>query len=226
MSVLSAPSRPIEARRLELELLVLAVDRDHCAGIDLASGALIRAWTTELVDPTVRPYDVVAGTLDEGRDRLPDPTQPEAVVLLGAPSPVGRMVGRRAERYLRRVLHPAGQPLLGFHGPAVPFWERRNDHPSVALIDPEGAALVVRRGSRLWCRLKWRDRLVQLPCLDRWVGWALADSGRMWLETEKGDRLVVALTPPVEGHCHKVVAGVLPRPGWAFLGGSRSLERG
>ena len=28
----------------------------------------------------------------------------------------------------------------------------------------------------------------------------------------KGDRLLVALTPPIEGRCHKVVEAVLPRP--------------
>jgi hypothetical protein len=27
-----------------------------------------------------------------------------------------------------------------------------------------------------------------------------------------GERLVVALTPPIDGRCHKVVAAVLPRP--------------
>ncbi|HSS09937.1 MAG TPA: hypothetical protein VLL25_08640, partial [Acidimicrobiales bacterium] len=107
-----------------------------------------------------------------------------------------------------------GRPLLGFHGPAVPFWERSRDHPSVALIEPEGPALVVRRGPSVWCRLRWRGRVVQLPCLDRRVGRALADSGRTWVEMGRTDRLVVALTPPMDGHCHKVVAGVLPRPGW------------
>ena len=196
-----------------LELLVLAVEPDHCAGIDLASGALIRAWTTEPIDPAIGPYNVVSGrTAAEERWRVPDPTQPEAVVLVGAPTVTGRMRGRRAERYLRPVVHPAGQPLLGFHGPAIPFWQRTGDQPSVTLIEPEGAAIVVRQRSRLLCRLKWQGRVLQLPCIDARAGQLLVRTGRTWLETGRTDRLLVALTPPVSGHCHKVVAGVVPRP--------------
>jgi hypothetical protein len=202
-----------------LELLVLAVEPDHCAGIDLASGALIRAWTTEPMDAAIGSYDVVSGgTGADERWRLPDPTQPEAVVVLGAPTVTGRITGRRAERYLRKVVHPAGQPLLGFHGPAIPFWERTGDRPSVALIEPEGAAVVVRQRSGLLCRLKWRGRVVQLPCVDGRAARLLARSGRTWLETGRTDRLLLALTPPLNGHCHKVVAGVVPRPRWSGRG--------
>ena len=202
-----------------LELLVLSVEPDHCAGIDLSSGALIRAWTTETIDPAIWPYDVVtASPVAYDPERLPDPTEPDAVVLLGPPSPVGRMSGRRAERYLRKVVHPAGRPLLGFHGPAIPFWERSRDQPSVALIEPEGPALVVLQRSRLLCRLKWRGRVVQLPCVDGRVGRTLRRTGRTWLETGRNDRLLVALTPPIEGHCHKVVSGVVARPRWSGRG--------
>ncbi|HSS09712.1 MAG TPA: hypothetical protein VLL25_07500, partial [Acidimicrobiales bacterium] len=82
MSTSSPTLAPASADRItKLELFVLAADRDHCAGIDLASGALVRAWTTEPVDPQVGPYDIVTGTVEDGRDRLPDPTEPEAVVL-------------------------------------------------------------------------------------------------------------------------------------------------
>jgi hypothetical protein len=209
MSVVVQPATRLD----QLELLVLAIEPDHCAGIDLASGALIRTWTTEPVDAAIGPYDVVTGGLaaDE-RWRLPDPTQPEAVVLVGTPAVTGRITGRRAERYLRKVVHPAGQPLLGFHGPAIPFWERTGEQPSVALIEPEGAALVVRQRSRLVCRLKWRGHVVELPCVDGHAARTLARSGRPWLETGRADRLLLALTPPVNGLCHKVVAGIVPRP--------------
>ncbi len=218
MSAMPAASQ-LETGLDLLELLVLAVEPDHCAGIDLASGALIRVWTTDPIDPAIGPYDVVSGSAAAGeRWRLPDPTQPEAVVLVGAPTVTGRMGGRRAERYLRKVLHPAGQPLLGFHGPAIPFWQRTGDHPSVALIEPEGGAMVVRQRSRLLCRLKWRGHVLQLPCVDARAGRLLASTGRTWLETGRTDRLLLALTPPVAGHCHKVVAGVVPRPRWSGRG--------
>jgi hypothetical protein len=196
----------------ELELLVLAVDRDSCAGVDLDSGALVRAWSPQPIDPDIETYDVVAVTLDEDPDQVPDPTEPEAVGLTGAPEAIGRLTGRPAERYLRRLVHPRGQPLLGIQGPAVPFWERTADHPSIAVVEPEGQALMTRRGNRLACAFGWRGVRVEMPFTDRRVAAFLTSSGRMTAGSGKGDRLVVALTPPVGGHCHKVVAGLLPRP--------------
>src|SRR5580658_2847574 len=77
-----------------LELLVLACDGFQCAGIDLASGALVRAWSPAPMEIEVRPYDVVAAVFDDSFDLLPDPTQPEAVPLMEPPSPIGRITGR------------------------------------------------------------------------------------------------------------------------------------
>jgi hypothetical protein len=213
----AALPRRVDTPGTMLELLVVASDRDSCAGVDLVSGALVRAWSPWPLDPTLRPFDVVSVTLDDDHpDLVPDPYQPEAVVAAGPPSTIGRLTGRRAERYLRRLVHPAGRPLLWIHGPAVPFWERTQDHPSIALVEPEGRALITRRagvGSGwLTCRFGWRGVEVELPLTDRRVAVAMARSGRRAMGSGKGDRLVVALTPPVDGHCHKVVAGILPRP--------------
>ncbi len=197
----------------QLKLLVLAVDVDQCAGVDLASGALVRAWYPEPVDLDMRPYDVVIGTIDDSADLLPDPTEPEAVVIAGPPSYVGRITGRQAERYLRPLVHPPGQPLLGSYGPAVAFWERTPDHPSIALVEPEAPAAVVRdQDGWLSCAFRWRGLKLELPLVDRRVANALAGTGQTIATTGKGDRLVVALTPPIDGHCHKVVAALLPRP--------------
>jgi hypothetical protein len=212
-----APEAETLPRRVDkpgttLKLMALAVDRDHCAGVDLASGALVRAWTREPVDVGLEPYDVVAGTLHEDLDLLPDPNQPEAVVVSGPLEKVGHVRGRRAERYLRELLHPTGQPLLGVHSPTVPFWERTPDHPSVSVVAPETVPIIHRRGRWTSCTFRWRGLPMELPCLDRRVAHAMAQSGRMRLGTRKGDRLVIAFTPPVEGQCHKVVAGLLPRP--------------
>ena len=196
----------------ELHLLVVAVDRDSCAGVDLASGALVRAWSAEPVDPRLRPYDVVSATLAVATPGLIlDPSQPESVAVVGAPSWVGRMTGRRAERYLRAVIHPAGHPLLGSHGDTVPFWERTGAGPSIGVIEPEGRTVVVRQGGSVDCRFGWRGSRMQLPMLDRRVGDALVRSGRNSAGAGRGDRLVVALTPPIASHCRKVVAGLLPR---------------
>ncbi len=62
-----------------LELLVLSADGNHCAGVDLASGTLVRAWMADTSGPRLRPYDVVGVTLADDLDDVPDPHQPEAV---------------------------------------------------------------------------------------------------------------------------------------------------
>ncbi len=209
----AAMPRRLDTPGTELDLLVLAVDLDSCVGVDLASGALVRGWSPAPVDADLRPYDVVAVTLDSGHGRLlPDPCEPEAVVLARPPESVGRLTGRRAERYLRRLVHPPKQPLLSIHGPAVPFWERTADHPSIAVVEPQGRTVMGRQGERLMCRFGWRGVRLELPMTDRWVAAALAATGRRVASAAKGDRLLVALTPPIGGHCHKVVAGLLPRP--------------
>jgi hypothetical protein len=201
--------------------MVLAVDADHLAGVDLASGAMVRAWTptphTRRLAQRGRegglvPYDVVSGTLAAADEQVPDPAEPEAVVLAGPPEPVGRLKGRKAERYLRPLVHPTGQPLLGIHGPTVPFWERRADHPSIALVEPEGLAAVHWRGNRLACRFRWRERAVEMPFLDPWVTEMMQRTGCFRVTSRWGERLVVALTPPIDGHCHKVVTTLLKRP--------------
>jgi hypothetical protein len=194
-----------------LELLVVAVDGEQCAGVDLASGTLVRAWSPAPVDRGLRPYDVVEATLTRDFDRLPDPSEPEGVVLDAPPERIGRLKGRRAERLLRPLLHPRNEPLLGFHAPAVAFWERRADRPSITLVDPEGPVVLERGDGYLGCRLYWRGRLHELPCLDRRMAAAMDRAGRRQAQLRRGDRLVIALTPPIDGHCHKVVESILPR---------------
>jgi hypothetical protein len=196
----------------ELELLILSVDRDHVAAVDLASGALVRAWSSEPVDRRLRPYDVVAGTIDADADRVPDPSEPEAIALAGPLEWIGRLAGRRVQRYLRPLVHPSDQPLLGAHAPAVAFWERNANHPSIAVVEPEGTAVVARRGRRLDCWFGWKGVTMQMPFVDSRISRGMDRTGRLRLATGPGERLLVALTPPIDGHCHKVVAGLLPRP--------------
>jgi hypothetical protein len=195
-----------------LELLVLAADGNHCAGVDLASGALVRAWSPEEVPRRLRPYSVVTVTLDEDLDEVPDPQEPEALRLSGPPTPVRRLRGRKVERMLRQLLHPKGQPLLGVPSSVVPFWERRRDHPSIAVVAPEGSISLWRDKPYLACRFAWLGHERELPCLDRFMAALMDRSGRSRMLAQKGDRLLVALTPPIDGRCHKVVEALLPRP--------------
>ena len=195
-----------------LELLVLATDHRYCAGVDLASGALVRAWSLRPAERAVHLYDTVRVTLDGSIDGLPDPAQPEALSLAGPPERTGRLSGRRVERLLRPLLHPQNQPLLGIHAPAVRFWERCNDHPSIGLVEPEGPLILERSGDYLACHFGWRGTMIEMPCIDRRRAALMDRAGRARMTGERGDRLVVALHPPIDGHCHKVVEAILPRP--------------
>jgi hypothetical protein len=176
-----------------LNLLVVAADGRQCAGVDMDSGALVRAWSPEPGDG-VHAYDVVD------------------VMLVGPPRPVSRMSGRRCERLLRPLLHPRGQPLLGLAAPVIQFWERRPDHPSIALVEPEGPISLWRDGPYLACRFGWLGHERELPCLDRRLAAQMDRAGQATMLAGKDDRLVISLTPPIEGRCHKVVEAVLPKP--------------
>ncbi len=133
-----------------LELMVVATGERHCAGIDLASGALVRGWSPIEVDQRLRPYDVVQVTVADNPDLLPDPAEPDAIVIAGPPRLSGHMSGGAARRLIRPLLHPENVPLLGFQGPTVPFWERRPDHPSVAVAQP---TTPLGRHRRSWSRV-------------------------------------------------------------------------
>jgi hypothetical protein len=195
-----------------LELLVLAAGDHQCAGVDLTSGTLVRGWSTEPTNEPIRAYDVVEVTLGGNPDAVPDPSEPEALGLSGPPHRIFRMKGRRAERLIRPLLHPTGQPLLGISASAVPFWERRPDHPSIAVVEPKGPITLWRQGRYLSCHFHWQGHERELPCLDRLVAARMDRVGQTRLAASKGSRLVVALTPPIDGRCHKVVEAVLARP--------------
>lgn len=182
----------------DVQLLVLAAGRQWCAAIDLSSGGLVSAeWATPAAAPLHRLTIVSARpAADSGlREADGDPMRPEAMALAGPPRTVGRMGRRRAERWLRPLLHPAGEPLLGFAGPAVPYWTLTGDRASVAVVEPRDRPVL----SGGECRFRWRNTTNVLPVLPT----ALADC------PPRPRRLLVALSPPRAGHCYKVIAGLL-----------------
>lgn len=194
-----------------LRLMVVSTADRHCAGIDIASGALVRAWSERPVDPQLQPYDLVAVTVASDPDGIPDPAEPEAVVIAGCPALVGRVVGRRADRLMRPLLHPERAPLLGFHGPTVAFWERRPDQPSVAPAEPKGPLMATFEDGAMWCHFLWDGRPQVLACTDPRLAATLHRLGKDATSLRPGTRLVVALQPPVDGQCHKVVEALVPR---------------
>lgn len=177
--------------------MVLSVSTLGLAAVDLASGAVVRTDHELLSGLALRPYDVISARLAEGAEPL-DPTQPEAVSLDGAPRPVRRLTPRRAERWLRPLLHPEWAHLLGFAGPAIPFWQLDGTRPSIGVVPARGTISTDDDGQPR-CSFLWRTLLHDLP---------VAVAPGTHLPAEAG-RVVVALTPPVGGHCYKVVAGLI-----------------
>lgn len=197
-----------------LRMIVLVAEEDGCVAVDLDSGALVRAG-----HPAGRPLSALSLASAPVADSLtPDQSRPESVRLAAAPRPLGRMSLRRAERWLRPLLHPASAPLLGFVGRTVPYWTLAGDRPSVTLVEPTAGPEITRSPAGCNCHFVWSGARHDLPLAHSRLSQVL--SGSSWdnltashLERVLGyrpARLVVALTPPFEGYCYKVVAGFLP----------------
>lgn len=178
---------------VEAQLLVLAGGQRWCAAIHLETGALVSArWDqpAEALEPLVVARARLA---DDQADA--DPVRPEEVALADPPRPVGRASRRRADKLLRPVLHPSSEHLLGFAGPAAPYWTLTGARPSVAVVSPHRPPVVL-GGS---CRFHWRNVAHSLPLLPQ----ALAT------RPPRPRQLVVTLSAPRQGLCYKVVAALL-----------------
>ena len=95
-------------------------------------------------------------------------------------------------------------------------WTLEGDRPSVALLEPEKLGVAVNGDGSYGCRFLWQEGYHDLPLLDwRLLGRLTLDRcGARQLHQALGhpaDRLVVALTPPMQGYCYKAVVGVLPK---------------
>ncbi len=194
-AVAALPGRP-RTPGTDVRILVLAADTHGVMGVDLGSGAAVRAHHPEPAMVVPNQFDLVVAPL-AATDDPPDPCQPEAVELAGPPEQFGHLEGRRAERWLRPLLHPHGVPLLGFAGPAVPFWQLDGGRPSMALVPAR--PMVVRTQAGLRCRFVWRN-LVHDLAMEGPGGAGRAADAR---------RLLVTLTQPRAGHCYKVVSALL-----------------
>ena len=226
MGALVAVASTVRTRTAEpgatVTLLILASGRHGGIGVDLDSGALVRARYRRPLTAPVRPFDVSTSIVSDGQDE-PDPTRPEALVLEGPLERAGRMSGRSARRILRQLVQPPGKHLLGVPGPAVPFWTMTAaTRPSVVLVQPEKGPTValVPGDATPHCRFRWGGHDLDLPLQDRRLETWMTRAGQIRLvgpglaQAIGGPPayLVVALTPPCGGHCYKVIAGSLPRP--------------
>lgn len=200
----------------ELRMLVLAADGRGCVGVDLESGAFVRA-SHPAASTIFAPFDVVSAEI-AGAVEPPDAARPEALELTAAPEPVGSIPVRRAERLLAPLHHPHRLPLLGFASDAVPYWTLTGDSPSLALIELRTDPRVRWSEYGPECTFVWQDHLHELPLTDERLLSAI-ERHRL-IRPTRGEvqrllgyrprRLLVMLTPPVEGYCHKTVAALLP----------------
>jgi len=201
----------------ELRMLVLATQPDGCVGIDLDSGAFVRAiYPTDGGEP-LEAFDVTSAPIGARLDP-PDTVRPEAVALASAPERIGTLTVRRAERYLQVLRHPAHGPLLGFAGVTVPYWTIEGDRPSLAIVEATDGPLVLAGPGGYECRFGWNGAVHQLPLGDRRLSEELFRLRRRRSSPReltrilgyRPGRLLVVVAGPTDGHCTKQVAALLP----------------
>jgi hypothetical protein len=200
-------------------MLVLAADPSGCVGVDLDSGAFVRASYTPAAVRPPELFDIVTGRIGDASQPL-DVSRPESLRLEAPPVVDGQMSPRKAARWLDPLVHPRRGPVLGFSGRAVPYWTLAGDRPSLTLLDVASAPHVRLAEGGYECRFTWQTARHQYPLGDRRlatqleaVGWPRYSGRELHrLLGWKVRRLLVVLTPPHEGYCYKVVAALLPAP--------------
>jgi len=201
----------------ELRMLVLAPRPSGCVGVDLDSGAFVRAAFPAPADEPFAPLDLVAGEIGDPIDP-PDPSQPEAVQLSGVPQRVGRAGLRRIGRWLTPLHHPAQGALLGFAGSRIPYWTLVGDRPSLALVVPSAAAEVRLGPNGYECMFGWQGATHRYPLVDPFVVATLRRLERRHMGAHdmtrvlgyRPGRILVVLSEPHDGYCWKEVAALLP----------------
>lgn len=198
-------------------MLVLASEPDGCVGVDLDSGAFVRAIFPAPAAEALDPFDVTTAPIGEPLDP-PDAVRPEAVALAAPPKRVGALSPRRAERYLQALRHPPQGPLLGFQGVSVPYWTLVGDRPSLALLEPSDGPLLMATEAGFDCRFAWQGNVHQLPLGDSRLSAELVRLRRRRFSPRdlgrhlgyRPGRLLLVVAGPTEGHCTKQVAAFLP----------------
>jgi hypothetical protein len=204
-----------DVAQAQLELLVLTSGRRTSVGVDLTTGALLR--THQPVGEQLQRFDIARGDVSQWQTDRPD--QPEGIDLSTPLTVIGQMFPRRVERFLRPLLHPTGQPILGAQGPSVPCWTLDGNRPTVAVVAPQSEVSVTVNEKGVHAHFVWNNHWMQAPLEDPAVlarlDW-LPDSplsGRRLAEAIgfRPGKLVMVFSRPKQGHCYRVVAGLLPK---------------
>ena len=192
-------------------MLLLAPGDEEAACIDLDTGALVWAtWDPEssnVVPIRLRPLDVVSART-VAKPAPPDPSRPETLELADPPVAIGQLRGRRAQKLITPLHHPEKDQILGFAGPAVPYWTLAGDHPSMTIVNPHGDVVLSPTEEGLMVRFRFRGVVHEFPCTDPAAIDAVAKRDGHPLRARR--RLLVTLSPPYLGHCYKIVTALLP----------------
>jgi hypothetical protein len=204
---------------------VLAAGAQEWAGVDLASGAFVRARVVDgraAVTGEWAPYDVaVLEIAPDGEP--PDPARPEAVDLAADPEHAGRMRRGGARRLLERLCAPEQrwQPILGTRGPSVAYVDLDGTSPSLVLVAVAAKSLhcSARDTGEVACSFSWGSTTQVLPVLDERVADLAARHGSAGLGASelaqavggKPRYLLVGLGPVRGGHAPKIVLSVLAK---------------
>ncbi len=207
-----------------LSCMVLADGPAEWAGVDLASGALVRARAGGLPDDGGgRLLDVVEVTLGDDREP-PDPCRPEAISVVGSARVLGRLRARQARRMLDELLSERqkseSQPLLGVVGPSAAYGDMDGSSPSLELVRPSKGPELVAAGGSVWCTFTLGGANERLPVLDRraasvanaLAGTVLTRAGTAAMLEFEPQYMLVGFVPPRSTHTPKAVLSMIPRP--------------
>ncbi len=219
-------ARADRAPGARLTCAVLSTGPEEWVGVDLASGAFLRARPGAVGAPALpgewSPFDVVV--LEIGEDtEPPDPARPEVVAVTGTPERTGRLRRRVARRLLRQLCAPEqqGRTVLGTRGPSIAYVDLDVSTPSLVVVEtsPRLFGCYLRDDGNVACSFSWAGTTQSLPLLDGLLRAAVLERSprppdSASIGTAVGGKpgfLLVGLTAVRAGHAPKAVLSVLPR---------------
>ena len=208
-----------------VRVAILSTGPEEWAGVDLESGAFVRARPPRdggaAVGGRWAMFDVARLEVAHD-DEPPDPARPEAVALASEPEHAGQLRRGTARRLLAQLAtrDQGRRPILGTHGPSTAYVDLDRSAPSVALlsVDPRSIRCSERPDGQVICAFSWAGITITLPLLDARARAAVAARGGeldgSFLAAVAGGRpgyLLVALGAVRRGHAPKVALSVVAK---------------
>lgn len=178
----------------QLHCLVLARAADEWVGVDIATGAFVRApGFFDVEDPGRRRSIVVGFTIGPPEGPI-DPSRPELVVPLDQPEVIGSISPRAARRFLRKLATPEskGATILGTRGPSIAFVDLDANASSLQLLalGPKRLELGLNDRDEPDCSIPWGGTTQRTRLVDPVASAAAAASGAKGL---RGSQITAAI---------------------------------